>query len=174
MADVGTPISRLPYGVLGLLGIKSQGQMPLYLRSDYQAVLDLLGMFHVNHQTPIGVGGPFVINQAAGVFASPDPQLIVPQNELWYFPEFSASLQIIGTAAIAYSAALAVRALTIVRLLSPIGVFTAAANNLQFHVSNTAAFWLGPGDELGYMPASAFDVNNANGRMRMHPVRMPL
>jgi len=174
VADVGTPISRLPYGVLGLLGIKSQGQMPLYLKSDYQAVLDLLGLFHVNHQTPLAAGGPFTINQATGVFATPDPTLTVPQNELWYFPEFSASLQIIGTAAITYGAALAVRALTIVRLLSPVGTYTAAANNLQHHVSNTAAFWLGPGDELGYMPTSSFDVNNATGRMRMHPVRMPL
>jgi hypothetical protein len=175
VADIGTPISRLPYGVLGLLGIKSQGQMPLYLKSDYQAVLDLLGLFHVNHQTPLAAGGPFTINQAPGVFATPDPVLTVPQNELWYFPEFSASLQIIsGAAGITYAAALAVRALTIVRILSPPASFNSSVANPQNIVSNNAAFWLGPGDELGYYPTTTFDVNNATGRMRLHPVRMPL
>lgn len=177
-ASVGTPVSRLPYGLLGLLGIKSQGQLPLYLRNDYQPTLDSLGLFHVNHQTPLAAGGPFTINQLPGVFAGGatlDPVLAVPQNEIWYFPEFSASLQVIsGAAGLSYAASLAVRALTIVRILSPPASFNSSLTVPQNVVSNNASFWLGPGDELGYFPVSDFNANNATGRMRLHPVRMPL
>lgn len=83
MADVpSSPISKLPLGLLGYLGIKNGGQYPRALGGTYDPSFDMLPIIVGSNfeELNFGLGAvPAVAN--AGSYSTP---LQVPQTEAWY------------------------------------------------------------------------------------------
>lgn len=91
-----TPASRLPLGILGLLGIKAQGDHPLYLRRDFTSVIDSLwDLIHASYHEKLRITG-------VGITAvGNDTSLALPASgEFWYIPAggYSATLPPVAAA----------------------------------------------------------------------------
>lgn len=88
----GTAASKLPYGILSLLGIKSLGAHPLYLRDDYQPVLESLNMLAASHAVSVDTAN-FTLTAAAGAFDFTSASVqTVPQDEIWYAYQYTVKL----------------------------------------------------------------------------------
>lgn len=145
-------ISKLPLGLLGLLGIKNGGAYPRELAGFYQPMLELLPWIAAaNFEEANFAQNAVAAAGNAGAFST---AVQVPQTELWYV-QF-ASLRVFTAAGEAFSGYLAVRRFpvsspNIVMPLSEIVTVGASINGAPAVGNLYAPFILGPGDELvGY------------------------
>jgi hypothetical protein len=135
-----TPISTLPLGLLGFLGIKSFGEYPQYLGGTILPTLDLLGLWsgaQATHANGIAVNAALGFNSVS---------LIVPQTEIWYVT--------MGHVVATVDAAEAIKITGELQPSVGAGVFItptvdAAASAGVVPATINYPMWFGPGDELG-------------------------
>lgn len=80
------PISKLPLGILGMLGIKSLGRYPNAISEDIQLTFEQLDLLAAAH----GEGLFSELMALTGLNFAGSTTLIVPQTEIWYVANISA------------------------------------------------------------------------------------
>lgn len=152
-------ISRLPYGMLGLLGIKNGGRYPASLGGTVQPIFDNTLMqlllatsgeeFHFAAQPT--VAGP-------GAFQAFSTSLVVPVNEVWYVGLMSVRIATSAgetiTANIAVRRPNAAATTNHIAISDPVSVIASQFADLRM----TRPFFAGNGDELGVWIQAASGV----------------
>lgn len=147
----GTAVSKLPLGLLGLLGLKSQGDHPLYLRNDYATVIDQLwDLLHGNYHEKIRITGVGVTAVGNDTSLPLSPAF----GEAWYVPAggYTAILPPVAAAKTVNASLLMGRGTTAaagVMPLTPDPIDHALAIGEAMSLVNSFPFFLPPGSSLG-------------------------
>lgn len=155
--DRPAPISKLPLGLLGFLGIKSFGQYPNSLGSQISPGLDLLGLFSGAHAEHANGGA---VNAAAGYNTV---ALTVPQNEIWYVTMAHAVATLGAGTAITMQLAVQPSVGADIVLTE---LLTGGASAGSIMSPLLREVWLGPGDDLGIRVGAFTGVVPINARCR--------
>lgn len=145
MAGAATPISKLPLGLLGALGIKNFGEYPSYLGGQISAVMDLTGLLAANHAVSTRVD----VTVSAPITSLP-ASLVVPQNEIWYVTQFSVFALTIAAEQITLGTLLSVASTAAAPAVLSLGEASGAGAIQISHARMTEKTWVGPGDSLGF------------------------
>lgn len=144
------PISKLPLGILGFLGIKSQGQYPNSLGDIITPTWDQLELFGAAHPVDqVTTGNPVV-----GSF---NAFLTVPQTEIWRLQ--NVTILVATGAGVTLTWWIASQNPNSVTLIwSPETAQVASTSRISF----ARDVWLSPGDSIGIFAAAVVGAPTAN------------
>lgn len=156
MAAPSGPIQTIPKGLLGLLQLKSRGQMPDVLNGNVQPSVDMLHMWlQASAEVPLGV---FAVALAAGTVGqqvfSPTP-LLIPENEIWYVHHYTVVALCPASTDAAYNFQPMIRYTRLGTILwvglTEFGsTVQGAAAGARRAAITARDFWAPPGSELGF------------------------
>jgi hypothetical protein len=143
-------VSKLPYGLLGFLGIKNGGQYPGFLGDTIQPIINYelmqLYLSTWGEEFHFASGG---VAAGAGAFQTFNTALTVPLGEVWYVGLLSVRIQ--TGAGEALTANLAVRRPNAAATSNHValGISTTVGASQFFDLTMDRPFFAGNGDEIG-------------------------
>jgi hypothetical protein len=161
---VSTPASKLPLGLLDLLGVKSLGRYPQTLLDTYQPVFEQINIIHATQST-----AELDATTAIGGVNYTPSAIVVPQNEVWYFPANSVWALVVTGVGDAIVFELAMSGRGGIRILGDQRTVGASA---QGSSGNRSEFFLPPGGDLGIQTQTF--TGALTFLMRAQPLRMLL
>jgi len=151
-----TTISKLPFGLLGFLGIKNGGQYPGVLGDTLLPVFpEILPLICASWAEEIHTASGTTA-AGPGNFQTFNTALQVPQGECWYV--YLLSVRVATGAGETISGNLQLRRANAAALNNSIAVMEQISQIASFTSSYRAQatpFFMGPGDELGFWIAAA-------------------
>lgn len=160
------PINRLPWGLLGFLGLKNFGQYPNQLVESLQPTWDLLELYAGAHGEHVFTG---LTQFTATGFVTGGAAVLVPQTELWYVSQ-SSSAYATGVGE-TLSAKHGYIDGTLMEGMLTQGSTVLAASQIS-HAAGSFPVFVGPGTQLGWW-IDAF-TGSPEGTFHAKILRMPI
>lgn len=157
MAEPSGPIQTFPRGLIGLLQLKSRGQMPDVLQGTVQPTVDLMQLWLNAGQAPDTVLHARAIGAGNGGFWEFSPNaILVPQNEIWYVHHYTVRVAIPAGATEqtrSFAPAMGVTQVGTIlyQVLAAPQTFDGVAGVAVTGYVRAGGFWLGPGQSLGFV-----------------------